>query len=172
MQEKFQIGAITAGHGVRGEVKVFPTTDDPMKFKKIKKVILDTGKEELMMEIQSVKFFKNMVILKFKGYDNLNDVERFKGKTLWITREQAVPLDEDEYYKADLIGLEVEEETGKIIGKVTDVIETGANDVYEVALTNDKTVLLPAIKECILDIDIEAGKMKVHLMDGLTDIAF
>lgn len=172
MQEKFQIGAITAGHGVRGEVKVFPTTDDPMKFKKIKKVILDTGKEELMMEIQSVKFFKNMVILKFKGYDNLNDVERFKGKTLWITREQAVPLDEDEYYKADLIGLEVDDETGKIIGKVTDVIETGANDVYEVALTNDKTVLLPAIKECILDIDVKAGKMKVHLMDGLADIAF
>lgn len=80
MQEKFQIGAITAGHGVRGEVKVFPTTDDPMKFKKIKKVILDTGKEELTMEIESVKFFKNMAILKFKGYNNLNDVECFKGK--------------------------------------------------------------------------------------------
>jgi 16S rRNA processing protein RimM len=172
MQEKFQIGAITSGHGVRGEVKVFPTTDDPMKFKKIKKVILDTGKEELTMEIESVKFFKNMAILKFKGYNNLNDVECFKGKTLWITRKQAVPLEKDEYYKADLIGLEVMDENGEKLGCVTNVIETGANDVYEVALVNDKTILLPAIKECILDIDVKAGKMKVHLMDGLADIAF
>lgn len=167
MEKKLQIGVISSTHGIRGEVKVFPTTDDPARFKLLKKVTLDTGREELPLEIQGVKFFKQFVIVKFKGIDNINDIEKYKGKSLFVDREDAVALEDDEYYIADIIGMEVFTEDGKRFGTLTDVMETGANDVYVVELEDGKEVLLPAIKECILDVDIEAMKMTVHLMDGL-----
>ena len=97
MEQLLQVGVISSTHGVRGEVKVYPTTDDVNRFKKLKKVILDTGKEQKELEIQSVKFFKQMVILKFKGIDNINDIEKYKGKSLYVTREHAVKLNKDEY---------------------------------------------------------------------------
>ena len=103
MEQFLQVGAITSTHGIRGEVKVFPTTDDPARFKKLKKVILDTGKRQIDMEIQSVRFFKQFVIVKFKGIDNINDVEQYKGSSLFVSRENAVSLEENEYYIADLI---------------------------------------------------------------------
>ena len=106
MEQFLQVGAITSTHGIRGEVKVFPTTDDPARFKKLKKVILDTGKRQIDMEIQSVRFFKQFVIVKFKGIDNINDVEQYKGSSLFVSRENAVSLEENEYYIADLIGIE------------------------------------------------------------------
>lgn len=98
MEQFLQVGAITSTHGIRGEVKVFPTTDDPARFKKLKKVILDTGKRQIDMEIQSVRFFKQFVIVKFKGIDNINDVEQYKGSSLFVSRENAVSLEENEYY--------------------------------------------------------------------------
>ena len=98
MEDMLQVGVITQTHGVRGEVKVFPTTDDVNRFKKLKQVILDTGKETMPLEIQSVKFFKQFVILKFKGIDNINDIEKYKRCSLYVTREHAVPLEEDEYF--------------------------------------------------------------------------
>ncbi|MCB7319058.1 ribosome maturation factor RimM [Lacrimispora sp. 210928-DFI.3.58] len=170
MEQLLRVGVITSPHGIRGEVKVFPTTDDPKRFKKLKKVILDTGKERLPLDVESVKFFKNMVILKFKGYDNINDVETYRQKDLLITREQAVKLEPDEYFITDLIGLQVEDEDGNAIGTMKDVLETGANDVYVVELNNGKELLLPAIKDCILQVDIEGGKMTVHVLDGLMDL--
>ena len=170
MEEFLQVGVITATHGIHGEVKVFPTTDDPKRFKKLKKVLLDTGREKLELEVEGVKFFKNMVILKFKGYDNINDVETWRQKDLLITREQAVTLQPDEYFITDLIGLLVKDDTGAEVGTVKDVLETGANDVYVVALPNGKELLLPAIKDCILNVDIEAGEMTVHILDGLMDL--
>jgi len=169
MEQLLQVGAITSTHGVRGEVKVFPTTDDPKRFKRLKDVILDTGKEQIPMEIESVKFFKQFVILKFKGFDNINDIERFKGKNLYVTRENAVRLRRDEYFIADLEGLTVLLEDGTEFGTLTEVIQTGANDVYTIAMKNGGEVLVPAIKECILSVDIEEGKMIIHLMDGLLD---
>lgn len=167
MEDMLQVGVITATHGVRGEVKVFPTTDDPARFKKSQKVILDTGREKLSLEIQSVKFFKQFVILKFKGFDNINDVEKYKKCPLLVKREDAVPLDEDEYFIADMIGLRVMTEDGEEFGILDDVIETGANDVYVIDSKEYGEVLIPAIKECILEVDIKAGTMKIHLMDGL-----
>ncbi len=107
MEDYLQVGVIANTHGVRGEVKVFPTTDDPARFKKLKTVILDTGKERIGLEITQVKFFKNMVLLKFRDFDNINDIEPYKGKGLFVTREQAVACGEDEYFIADLIGVEV-----------------------------------------------------------------
>ena len=167
MEDMLQVGVITQTHGVRGEVKVFPTTDDVNRFKKLKQVILDTGKETLPLEIQSVKFFKQFVILKFKGIDNINDIEKYKRCSLYVTREHAVALEEDEYFIADMIGMEVCTEDGNIFGTLKDVIETGANDVYVIENAEHGEVLVPAIKECIRSVDIEKGQMMIHLMDGL-----
>ena len=167
MEDMLQVGVITQTHGVRGEVKVFPTTDDVNRFKKLKQVILDTGKETMPLEIQSVKFFKQFVILKFKGIDNINDIEKYKRFSLYVTREHAVALEEDEYFIADMIGMEVCTEDGNIFGTLKDVIETGANDVYVIENAEHGEVLVPAIKECIRSVDIEKGQMMIHLMDGL-----
>lgn len=167
MEDMLQVGVITQTHGVRGEVKVFPTTDDVNRFKKLKQVILDTGKETMPLEIQSVKFFKQFVILKFKGIDNINDIEKYKRCSLYVTREHAVALEEDEYFIADMIGMEVCTEDGNIFGTLKDVIETGANDVYVIENAENGEVLVPAIKECIRSVDIEKGQMMIHLMDGL-----
>ena len=167
MDDLLQVGVITTTHGVRGEVKVFPTTDDPRRFKKLKETVLDTGREQLLLEIESVKFFKNMVILKFKGYDNMDDVMKFKQKSLYVTRKNAVRLSKDEYFIADLIDLTVINEEEQEIGTIVDVMSTGANDVYIIDSLNHGEVLVPAIKQCILDVDIEQGKMVIHLMEGL-----
>lgn len=167
MEKLLQVGVITSTHGIRGEVKVFPTTDDPKRFKKLKQVILDTGKEKRDLEVESVKFFKQFVILKFKGIDNINEVERYKRCPLLVIRDHAVPLQEDEYFIADMIGMQVVTEDGAVFGTLKDVIETGANDVYIIESSEHGEVLVPAIKECILDINIEEQKMQIHLMDGL-----
>ncbi|WP_313580601.1 ribosome maturation factor RimM [Lacrimispora sp.] len=169
MDNLLRVGVISSTHGVRGEVKVYPTTDDVNRFKSLKNVILDTGREHMDLEIQGVKFFKNMVILKFKGYDSIDDIEKYKGKDLLITRDQAVVLGPDENFIVDLIGLRVVTEDGEEFGTLTDVIKTGANDVYEVKTAEGKEVLLPAIKECVLNVDLTEGTVTVHIMDGLLD---
>ncbi len=169
MENLFQVGIISSTHGIKGEVKVFPTTNDEKRFKKLKEVLLDTGKEKLCLEIESVKFFKQFVILKFKDYDSINDIEKYKGKSLFVTRENAVKLKKDEYFIADLIGMKVENEDGTFSGTLKDVIETGANDVYTVLCGDGREVLIPAIKDCILSVDLENNEMKVHLLDGLLD---
>lgn len=166
MKDQLKVGAIVSTHGIRGEVKVFPTTDDAARFKRLKNVILDTGKEQIFLEIAGVKFFKQFVILKFKGIDNINDVEKYKGKSLYVTRDQAVELGEDEYFIGDMLGMKVVSDAGEELGVLADVMETGANDVYVVNGAGGE-LLLPAIKQCILDVDIENGKMTVHLMEGL-----
>ena len=167
MEQLFQVGIISSTHGVKGEVKVFPTTDDVNRFKKLKEVILDTGREKQKLKIEGVKFFKQFAILKFEGYDNINDIEKYKGKSLFVTRDNAVKLKKDEYFIADLIGMQVVNEDGSFQGTLKDVIETGANDVYVVLSKEEKEVLIPAIKDCILSVDLEGGIMKVHLLDGL-----
>ena len=169
MEDRFQVGVITSTHGIRGEVKVFPTTDDVRRFKKNMELILDTGKENILLTVESVKFFKQFVILKFKGIDNINDIEKYKTKSLYVTRANAVRLRKDEYFIADLLGIDVWEDNGDKLGTLKDVIETGANDVYVITLEDGKELLIPAIKECILEVDIENRKMTVHVMDGLRD---
>ncbi len=170
MEEMLRVGVISSTHGVRGEVKVYPTTDDPERFLDLDRVILDAGREQITMEIQNVKFFKNMVILKFKGYDNINDIEKYKGRDLLIYRDQAVELEEDEYFVTDLIGLKVVTEEGNLLGTLKEVMPTGANDVYVVCRESGKELLLPAIKDCILDVDLEKGVMTIRLLDGLLDL--
>ncbi|MBR3808329.1 MAG: 16S rRNA processing protein RimM [Lachnospiraceae bacterium] len=169
MKERLQVGVISSTHGVRGEVKVFPTTDDMTRFKKLKEVILVTEKTEKVLKITSVKFFKQFAILKFDGIDTLNDVEVYKGASLFVDRKNAVKLEKDEYFIADLIDLTVVDESGNKLGTLIDVMKTGANDVYIVKNDEEKELLFPAIKECVLDIDFKEKKMTVHVMDGLLD---
>ena len=167
MEDLLKVGVITTTHGVRGEVKVYPTTDGPERFLELEYVLLDTGRELRKLEIKNVKFFKNLVILKFKGVDNINDIEKYKGRDLWIPREEGQELEEDEYYIADLLGMSVVLEDGQEFGTLKDVMETGANDVYIIDSAEHGEVLLPAIKECILDVDLEKNVMTIHLMKGL-----
>lgn len=169
MEQFFRVGVIANTHGIRGEVKVFPTTDDAGRFKKLKKVILDAGKEKINLNVESVKFFKNMVILKFKEYNNINDIECFKGKDLLVAREDAVKLEEGEYYIADILGATVILENGETFGILEDVLQTGANDVYVVKTEDGKEVLLPKIDECVKKLDIENKIVTVHIMKGLLD---
>ena len=167
MEDLLKVGVITTTHGVRGEVKVYPTTDEPERFLELDYVLLDTGRELRKLEIKNVKFFKNLVILKFKGVDNINDIEKYKGRDLWIPRKEGQELEEDEYYIADLLGMSVVLEDGQEFGTLKDVMETGAKDVYIIESAEHGEVLLPAIKECILDVDLEKNVMTIHLMKGL-----
>ena len=165
MEDLLKVGVITTTHGVRGEAKVYPTTDEPERFLELDYVLLDTGRELRKLEIKNVKFFKNLVILKFKGVDNINDIEKYKGRDLWIPREEGQELEEDEYYIADLLGMSVVLEDGQEFGTLKDVMETGANDVYIIDSAEHGEVLLPAIKECILAmaggfLDIEAVNIR------------
>ena len=170
MEDLLQVGVITTTHGVRGEVKVFPTTDDPARFKKLKNVVLDTGKEMIDLEVAGVKFFKNMVIVKFKGIDDINDVEKYRKKSLYVTRENAVKLKKNEYFIADLIGLKVQSDEGEDLGEINDVLQTGANDVYVISKAGADDILLPAIKDCVKEVDIENGTILVHLLPGLREL--
>ena len=167
MEDFLKVGVITTTHGVRGEVKVYPTTDEPERFLELDHVLLDTGKEFRDLEIKNVRFFKNLVILKFKGIDNINDIEKYKGHDLWIPREEGQELDDDEYYIADLLGLRVILDDGTEFGTLKNVMETGANDVYIIDTNAHGEVLVPAIRECIQDIDLEKNTMTIHLMKGL-----
>lgn len=169
MNDYLQVGVITSTHGLKGEVKVFPTTDDPGRFQKLKSVWLDTGKGYQELEIIQVRFFKQFVILKFRGHEDINEVEAYRKKGLYVSRKDAVPLEENEYFIADLIGLQVESDEGALLGRLTDVLTTGANDVYVVKTEEGKEILLPAIRQCILSVDLEQRRMQVHLLKGLVD---
>ena len=170
MEQFLKVGIITSTHGIRGEVKVFPTTDDPRRFKKMKTVYLQQREERLELEVEQVKFFKQQVILKFKGIDNINDVEQYRQCELFVSRDQAVPLGENEYYIADLLGMEVFTEEGERLGILSDVMETGANDVYCVETEKYGEVLIPAIRQCIIKVEVRAGRMTVHLLPGLIEV--
>lgn len=171
MEKEFKIGAIIKPHGVHGEFKVYSTTDDNQRFKKLKNVIVRTAKEEFTAKVVSVKASDTDVILKIEGYDTPESIEKLRKAELFVTRDNAVKLKKDEYFVADLIGLKVTDtDTGNVLGTLTDVLQTGANDVYEVTISEEKKVLIPAIKECIISVDVEAGNMKVHLLPGLMDL--
>ena len=169
MTDLFRVGVIANTHGIKGEVKVFPTTGEPERFNYLKDVILDTGKEKLPLEVSSVRFFKNLVIVKFKGINNINDIEKYKGCELYVTRENAIPLEEGEYYLADILDAKVVTEDGEDFGVLTDILETGANNVFVVD-HQEKEVLLPDIPDCVKNVDVENGIITVHIMKGLLDL--
>ncbi|MBO4457531.1 MAG: ribosome maturation factor RimM [Butyrivibrio sp.] len=169
MTDRFQVGVIASTHGLGGEVNVFPTTEDPNRFKKLKKVTLHTNRGELLeLDVQSARFFKKFVIVKFKQFDNINDVEKFRGCELTILRKDAIKLAPGEYYVADHIGLDIEDEDGNKLGVLSDVLQTGANDVYEMTpVEGDSKVYIPAIRDCVKEIDPDNNRIVIHVMDGL-----
>ena len=168
MEQFLRVGVVTATHALAGEVKVFPTTDDPERFLDLEKVcILDQkGAAAQVLEVERVRFFKQFVIMKFAGLDKIEQVQSLVKKDLYVNREDAIPLEDGEYYIADLIGLKVFDEVGTLLGELADVLQTGANDVY-IVKNGDKELLIPVIEECIREVDLEKGCVRVHLMEGL-----
>ena len=168
MIEYLRIGVITQPHGIKGEVKVYPTTDDLDRFNQVEDVLLETKKGRTPMKIQGVKYFKGMAILKLSGINSMDEAETWRQADIMIHRSQS-PLEEGQYFIADLIGCTVYRDDDTILGELTDVLQTGANDVFEVKRPDGKEVLLPRIPECILSIDVEARKIRAYVIPGLED---
>lgn len=167
MQEYFEIGQIVNTFGIKGMVKVNPFTDDLERFEELKSIYIVKNKQLIEVEIEEVKYQKNMVLLKLKNIDDMNTAESYKGCYLKIHRKDARELPEDTYFIADIIGSQVITDDGKLLGKVDDIYNTGSNDIYVVKDELGKQILLPNIKEVILDINIEQQIVTVHLLEGL-----
>lgn len=170
MIEKLRIGVIANTHGIKGEAKVFPTGDDPKRFSALKEVYLKKDGKEIRIGLSSVRYFKNLVICKFEGIDTPEALFPYKNADIYMDRKDADPLKENENYIADLIGLEVITDEGRKLGRVEDIWPTGANQVMEVKPPEGKHILIPYIKECILEVEVEGGFIKVHLLEGLLDL--
>lgn len=167
MEDRLRVGVITSPHGIHGEVKIFPTTDDPQRFKKLEKVIVDTHKEQKEMEIGGIKFFKNLVIATLSGIEDRTQAEKYRSADILIEREDALPLGEDEYYICDILGFTVTNDDGTVLGTLEDVLTSCANDVYVVKRENGKEILIPSTKECVLSTDLNSKNIVVHLLKGM-----
>lgn len=166
MSEYFVIGKIVNTQGIKGEVRVIPTTDDINRFKKLKEVYIFRRGNLDLYEIETVRFHKQFILLKFKGVDTMNNAELLKNIEIKIPKELAIPCEEDEYYIGDLYGMKVLTDEDEEIGTIEDIIFTGANDVY-VVKSKDSEILIPAIKKCILEVNVNEKIMRVHLLEGL-----
>ena len=167
MQKRLEVGQIVNTFGIKGELKVTPFTDDINRFDDLKKVYVKTRKDEKLYTVQSVRYHKNMVLLKLEGIENPEQAELLKNAYLEIDREDAIPLEEGQYFIVDLIGLDVYTDEEKLLGKVEDIYNTGANDIYVVKDELGKQILLPGIKDVIKVVDFDNEKIIVHLIPGL-----
>lgn len=167
MVEYLKVGQITTAHGVRGEVKVYPLTDNIKRFSKLKFVFLKVKDEYVKRDIEGVKYLKDFVILKLADIKDMNEAMKYRNEYLYVDRDNAVKLPKDSYFISDLIDMDVHSSEGEYLGKITSVFPTGSNDVYEVKGNSGKLILIPAIKDVILDIDMENKKMTVKLLEGL-----
>lgn len=166
-RQYFEIGQIVNHFGIKGMVKVNPFTDDISQFEKMETILVDKKGSLLEMQIEEVKYSKNQILLKLKGIETVEDAEKYRNCYLKLPREKARKLPKNTYFIADLIGLEVYKEDGSLLGKVDDIYNTGASDIYIIKDTLGKQILLPAIKEVIKQIDLEQEKIVVHLLEGL-----
>ncbi len=164
-----EVGKIVNTHGLRGDVKVVPWMDYPEEFEELSTVWLKTRRELKKLTLSSVKYQKNNLIVKFKEISDINEAEQYKNCVLLAEREELGELPEGVHYIVDLIGLTVVDESGAEIGKIADVFNTGANDIYDVKREGKKNLLLPVIDDVVKNIDIEGGKVTVHIMEGLDD---
>lgn len=167
MSKYFIIGKIVNTQGLKGEVRVLPTTDDIKRFKLLKDITVFKKTETFNYEIENIRFHKQFVLLKLKGIDTMTQAEELKDTEIRIPEEMAIPCAEDEYYIRDLYGLKVITDDGEDLGTLQDIIFTGANDVYVVRNSENKEILIPAIKQCILNVDILEKIIKVKLLEGL-----
>ncbi len=184
MQEYLSVGTIINTHGVRGEVKVSPSTSDASRFEYLLRFFVDMSpagagrgdavaptKNTPLKEffVEGTRYHKNHVLLKLRGVDDMSGAEALKGREMWIPREEARELEEDEWFICDLLGMEVRED-GVLLGKLVDVLQTGSNDVYVTRDDKGREILIPALKDVILTVDLEGGVMTVKLPDGLLDL--
>ena len=167
MEQYLKTGIITSTHALKGEVKVYPVTDDKKRFGLLKEVFLLSGGRMQPVKIENVRYFKQMVILKFEGIDSIEQAQGLVKSELYIDRKDGLPLGENEYYIADLIGMKVVTTDQEELGWISDVMQTGANDVYCVDSKKYGEILIPAIKQCIMEVDLQGEKMTVDLLPGL-----
>ena len=168
MQKNYlEVGQIVNTHGLKGFLKIVPYTDYIERFEEFKKIFIVYNKEEIEFEIEKVKYFKEMVILKLKNIDDINQAEKYKNCFVRIKREDAKKLEKNTYFIADLIGLKVYDENGKEIGKLKEIFPTGSNDVYVIEDASHKQILLPAISSVIKNIDLETDKIIVDVNGGI-----
>ncbi len=165
-----EVGKIINTHGLKGEVKVSPWTDTPDCFEDLKTLYLKKGKEDISLTITGIKYQKNNLIVKFSELCDINMAEPLKNSVLYAKRSDLGELPEGVYYIADLIGLSVKKEDGTLLGKIKDVLQTGANDIYEVEREEKKPLLIPVIDNVVLKVDFENKEITVRLLDGLEDL--
>ena len=164
---RLEVGKITNTHGLKGEVKFIPWTNSPEDFESIKNVYLP---DNTKLTVKSIKYQKNNLILKLGGIDSIEAAEKLKGCVVTAEQSELAEIEDGEYYIADLIGLQVYEDTGEVLGIISDVFNTGANDIYEVKRDGKKPLLLPVIDSVVKEIDVEKGRVTVHLLEGLLDL--
>lgn len=165
--KNLEIGQIVNTFGIKGFVKVNPWVNDITRFDDLKKVYIKIRKEQKELEIEEVKYHKNMVLLKLKGIETVEQAEMLRNAYLEIDRKDAIPLEEGTYFIADLLESEVYSDTGEKLGILDDIYNTGSNDIYVVKNELGKTILLPGIPDVIKEVDIETKKIIVHLLKGL-----
>ena len=167
MKKKLEVGQIVNTFGIKGFVKVYPYVNDVTRFNNLKYVYAKSKKEEKKLEIEEVKYQKNMVLLKFKGVETVEKAEKLRNNYLEIDRSDAIPLEEGEFFIADLIGLKVFLDTGEELGILEDIYNTGSKDIYVVKDKLGKSYLLPYIDEVIKKIDLDNSKIIVNIIEGL-----
>ncbi len=157
------IGAIISPHGLRGEMNVYPTTDDLERYRSLREVLLLKNGSYQACKVEGVKFFTARPILKLSGIDRIEDAEPLRGVELYVDRKDAIALEEGEYFVGDLVGCEIRED-GQKVGVLKDILKTGANDVYVIEMLDGKERLLPSIPDCVLEKCPEEGYITVHFL--------
>ena len=167
MERYFVVGNIVNTQGIKGEIRIMPTVDNVDRFFDFDKIFVERKGNLKEYEIENVRLHKKFVLLKLKGVDDMTSAEALKGAVAKITEDMTEPCKEDEYYIRDIYDMEAFTDEGEFLGIITDIIFTGANDVYVVSKKGESDILIPAIKDCILEVDVENKKMKVKLLEGL-----
>lgn len=162
------VGKISTTHGLKGTVKVLPMTEDKERFYQLSQVMAElAGGKQKLLNIKEIHPFKEGFLIDFKEISDIGDAQMLRGALLQIPRSQAIELEEDEYFIFEIIGAKVITDQGEELGELIDVLETGANDVYEVKTPDGKEILIPVIPDCVLDVDTDNKIVKVHLLEGM-----
>lgn len=169
MKKYLEIGQIVNTFGIKGQVKIVPFTDDITRYDELKEIYVEKKNELKLFQIEQVNYKKNMVILKLKGIETVEEAEKLRNCYLKIDRKDAKELPKDTYFIVDLLGLDVYTDEGKLLGKVDDIYNAGSSDIYVVKDELGKQILLPAIKDVLKEVDLENQKIIVHLIKGLVD---
>ncbi len=163
MMDRVKLGKITAPQGIKGEVRVYPYTDEQTRFSAVKELEIENVKSS----IEKVRYDRNMVILKLSGVDDRNAAEALRGKELYLQRDMLWDIPEDTYFVQDLLGMDVVTDDGRGVGKLLEVVQNTSQDIYVIGQEGGKSFMLPAVKEFVLNVDQDRRVMTVHLIEGM-----